>query len=129
MLRLPGDANEDSLVDVSDLGILAAHYGTTTGAVWAMGDFNQDGRVDVSDLGILAANYGTGNELYIETAAEPLGLQVGEETSTAPCGLAAGLLVALGAAMLMLKEESWTTKNYKTVAFCFTTNRSIVTKR
>jgi len=58
---IPGDANLDNAVDVSDLGILAANYGLTTGATWAMGDFNGDAAVDVSDLGILAANYGTGS--------------------------------------------------------------------
>jgi hypothetical protein len=56
---IPGDANKDGVVDVGDLGILAANYGTTTGATWSMGDFNGDGVVDVGDLGILAANYGT----------------------------------------------------------------------
>jgi hypothetical protein len=56
-----GDANYDGAVDVGDLGILAANYGTTSGSVWAKGDFNGDGAVDVGDLGILAANYGTGS--------------------------------------------------------------------
>jgi hypothetical protein len=55
---IPGDANKDGVVDVGDLGILAANYGTTTGATWSQGDFNGDGKVDVGDLGILAANYG-----------------------------------------------------------------------
>jgi formylglycine-generating enzyme required for sulfatase activity len=60
LTRVPGDANGDKMVDVGDLGILAANYGATSGATWAMGDFNGDGAVDVGDLGILAANYGTG---------------------------------------------------------------------
>jgi hypothetical protein len=59
-IKIPGDANGDSVVDVGDLGILAANYGKTSGATWSMGDFNGDGVVDVGDLGILAANYGTG---------------------------------------------------------------------
>jgi formylglycine-generating enzyme required for sulfatase activity len=59
--KLRGDANGDGMVDVGDLGILAANYGMTSGATWAQGDFNNDGAVDVGDLGILAANYGTGN--------------------------------------------------------------------
>jgi hypothetical protein len=54
----PGDANGDGVVDVGDLGILAANYGGS-GKSWAQGDFNGDGVVDVGDLGILAANYGT----------------------------------------------------------------------
>jgi hypothetical protein len=59
MDALPGDANLDNRVDVGDLGILAAHYGTASNASWNTGDFNKDGKVDVGDLGILAANYGT----------------------------------------------------------------------
>jgi predicted outer membrane repeat protein len=55
-----GDANGDTQVDVGDLGILAAHYGVTSGATWLTGDFNNDGIVDVGDLGILAAHYGRG---------------------------------------------------------------------
>ena len=55
----PGDANLDGYVDVSDLGILATNYGTTSGAEWGDADFTGDGVVDVSDLGILATNYGT----------------------------------------------------------------------
>ncbi len=55
---LPGDANLDGSVDVTDLGILATNYGIGSGAEWANGDFNGDGSVDVSDLGILATNYG-----------------------------------------------------------------------
>jgi hypothetical protein len=59
--RLPGDANADGMVDVGDLGILAANYGMTSGASWGQGDFNGDGAVDVGDLGILAAHYGEGS--------------------------------------------------------------------
>lgn len=55
---IPGDINNDDIVDVGDLGILAANYGITEGATRAMGDINNDGAVDVGDLGILAANYG-----------------------------------------------------------------------
>jgi hypothetical protein len=57
---IPGDANLDGRVDVGDLGILAANYGTIDGATWAKGDFNDDHRVDVGDLGILASHYGEG---------------------------------------------------------------------
>ena len=56
----PGDANSDGLVDVGDLGILGANYGTLTGATWLTGDFTGDGTVDVGDLGVLGANYGFG---------------------------------------------------------------------
>ncbi|MBN2296009.1 MAG: hypothetical protein JXM70_26490 [Pirellulales bacterium] len=56
---MPADFNEDTAVDVSDLGILAANYGTTSGMTWGEGDVNGDEAVDVSDLGVLAAYYGT----------------------------------------------------------------------
>ena len=56
-LSIPGDANIDGKVDVSDLGILATHYGAVGGATWTEGDFTGDRIVDVSDLGILATNY------------------------------------------------------------------------
>ena len=54
------DANHDDAVDVGDLGILGANYGTTSGATWETADFNNDGAVDVGDLGILGAHYGYG---------------------------------------------------------------------
>ncbi len=56
-----GDANWDGVVDVADLGILNANYGTTSGATWEQGDFNGDGAVDVADLGILNSHYGEGS--------------------------------------------------------------------
>jgi hypothetical protein len=66
--KIPGDANGDGMVDVGDLGILAANYGGS-GKTWALGDFNGDGLVDVGDLGILAANYGTGATSTMSWAA------------------------------------------------------------
>lgn len=58
---IPGDANGDGNVDVSDLGIIAFNYSIAPEKppTWSDGDFNGDSRVDVSDLGILAANYGS----------------------------------------------------------------------
>ncbi len=53
---LAGDANHDRIVDISDLGILAANWqGSST--TFAQGDFNYDTHVDISDLGILATNW------------------------------------------------------------------------
>jgi hypothetical protein len=79
-----GDANLDGAVDVGDLGILAANYGTSSGAVWSQGDFNGDGAVDVGDLGILAANYGTGSSIcssFEEDYAKVFNPSVGSEGS------------------------------------------------
>ncbi len=53
---IPGDANGDGVVDVGDLGIVGANFGSTI-ATWPDGDFNGDGHVDVSDLGIIGANW------------------------------------------------------------------------
>jgi hypothetical protein len=65
---MPGDANGDGAVNVSDLSLLAANYGTASGATWGMGDFTGDGAVNVSDLSLLAANYGTGSTSAISWA-------------------------------------------------------------
>jgi beta-glucanase (GH16 family) len=72
---LPGDANGDGLVDVSDLGSLATNWGRSSGANWSMGDFTADGKVDVSDLGILASNWGSTSSSAIATRAAPGKLQ------------------------------------------------------
>jgi hypothetical protein len=50
---MPGDANHDRSVDVSDLGILATNW-QGIGKTFSQADFNYDGKVDVSDLGIVA---------------------------------------------------------------------------
>jgi len=114
---IPGDANNDGKVDVSDLGILAANYGMTAGATWELGDFNNDGKVDVSDLGILAANYGTGSgsALDFNRDAAAYGLVVDDEaaakeapaTSTLGCQTAGLPLIAglLLAGLLLVKWE------------------------
>jgi Zn-dependent M28 family amino/carboxypeptidase len=52
-----GDASLDDLVDLSDLGVMSAHWGST-GAVWTEGEFTRDGVVDLSDLGVLSSNGG-----------------------------------------------------------------------
>jgi hypothetical protein len=53
-----GDADLSGTVDFTDLGIVIANYGMTSGATWSQGDFNYDGTVDFTDLGIVIANYG-----------------------------------------------------------------------
>ncbi len=55
---LGGDATLDGVVDVGDLAVLAAHWGTAEGASWSQADFNGDGAVDVGDLGVLASHWG-----------------------------------------------------------------------
>jgi hypothetical protein len=65
---IPGDANLDGEVSVSDLSVLAAYYNTASGATWAMGDFDGDKDVDVADLSMLAANYNYGSASTVSWA-------------------------------------------------------------
>lgn len=54
-----GDATLDGVVDVGDLGVLAANWGDSGDHVtFPMADFNTDASIDVGDLGILAAHWG-----------------------------------------------------------------------
>jgi serine protease AprX len=55
----PGDLDGDTDVDLSDLSILLANYGTTSGAAYEEGDLDGDGDVDLTDLSELLAVYGT----------------------------------------------------------------------
>jgi hypothetical protein len=117
---LPGDANRDQVVDVGDLGILAANYGLTGGATWDQGDFNDDGNVDVGDLGILAANYGTnasGSSDWASDYAKVLGSSAtsssdttddsGESSSSLCSSLGLALITALffmGLTLIKIEE-------------------------
>lgn len=73
---LNGDAQEDGVVDVLDLSILATNFGTTSGATVATGDFNNDGAVDVLDLSILASNFGLGTPVAASPIPEPASLSL-----------------------------------------------------
>jgi autotransporter-associated beta strand protein len=57
---LPGDANLDGMVDIADLGILAANWQQSE-RQWIDGDFTGVGTVDIADLGVLASNWQNGN--------------------------------------------------------------------
>jgi hypothetical protein len=52
--NLPGDLNNDQVVNITDLSLLLSHYG----AVDATADINSDGTVNILDLSILLSNYG-----------------------------------------------------------------------
>ena len=53
---IPGDANNDGIVDADDAARVAANW-LARGATWAMGDFNEDTIVNEIDATILAANW------------------------------------------------------------------------
>ncbi len=58
LLPLPGDANGDRVVDLTDFGILKDNFGA--GTTRAEGDFNGDGHVDLTDFGLLKLKFGSG---------------------------------------------------------------------
>jgi hypothetical protein len=56
---VPGDLDEDGDVQLDDLALLLAHFGTAENALYAEGDIeNCDGDVDLRDLTTLLANFG-----------------------------------------------------------------------
>ncbi len=57
---IPGDTDGDGDVDLSDLGVVLAAYGTCSGnpGFSAAADFDQSGCIDLSDLGVVLANFG-----------------------------------------------------------------------
>jgi hypothetical protein len=55
--HFPGDANDDGIVNFTDLVTLAQNYGAAGNLLWDDGDFTSDGLVDFKDLVILAQNY------------------------------------------------------------------------
>jgi len=56
-IPIPGDANLDGTVNLSDFTILKAHFGQSP-ADWPDGDFNDDDTVNLSDFTILKAHFG-----------------------------------------------------------------------
>ena len=59
---IPGDADENGVVDASDYIVLKTNIGQASGATTADGDFDEDGDVDWHDLQLLQAHYGETNE-------------------------------------------------------------------
>ena len=55
---LPGDANSDGAVNLSDFAILKRNFGAKTGATWDMADFSGDGAVNLTDFAILKQHFG-----------------------------------------------------------------------
>jgi hypothetical protein len=53
---LPGDANEDEIVNDDDLALLLTSW-KLTGVAWGNGDFNGDNIVNDDDLALLLTNW------------------------------------------------------------------------
>ena len=62
--NLPGDINNDNVVDITDMSLLLSSYGTNNTAA----DLNDDGTVNILDLSILLTNYG---RTYTPTNPQP----------------------------------------------------------
>jgi hypothetical protein len=70
---LPGDANRDGRVDLTDFGTLKGNFGAGFGP--QRGDFDGNGDVNLSDFGILKANFGrTGSIVVPEPSTALLAL-------------------------------------------------------
>lgn len=70
-VSLPADFNGDGTVDLLDLDILGANFGST-GATFAQGDANADTNVDLLDLDILGTNFGAISSVSIPEPAAAL---------------------------------------------------------
>lgn len=53
-----GDVDSDCDVDLTDLAVLLAHFGTPSGATRSIGDLDNDGDVDLTDLARLLSVFG-----------------------------------------------------------------------
>ncbi|MEM7682850.1 MAG: dockerin type I domain-containing protein [Planctomycetota bacterium] len=71
VMTLPGDANNDGVVDLLDFDILAQNFGSTSATSPADADFNGDGAVNLLDFDILAQNFGASSPSQIP---EPISL-------------------------------------------------------
>jgi hypothetical protein len=84
---IPGDVNDDGVVNILDLRIVANAYGSKRGdARWnSNADLNGDGKVDIRDLRILAAHYGQTDigvsQVLAGWRSSPYGLQTQMEPS------------------------------------------------
>ncbi len=67
---LPGDANLDGVVDVSDFNLWNANKFTNL-AAWTAGDFTASGAVDVSDFNVWNANKFLSSSDQIRSVPEP----------------------------------------------------------
>ncbi|NLG41663.1 MAG: hypothetical protein GX547_00305 [Phycisphaerae bacterium] len=68
---IPGDANQDGVVDDQDASILALHWRDTADVSWFTGDFNDDGAVDERDASILASHWGMTNQPTVSMTSVP----------------------------------------------------------
>ncbi|MBI2824042.1 MAG: hypothetical protein HYX69_05035 [Planctomycetia bacterium] len=85
--QLAGDANNDGIVDVSDIQQVAANYLQNS----LLADTNYDGIVDVSDIQMIAAHY-----LNTLGAGSGAGVAVPEPATAGPAALALAVVAGSG---------------------------------
>lgn len=70
---LPGDANLDGIVNITDFALLAANFNTSS--YWAKGDFNYNGVTNINDFALLASNFNQSLPIDLprSTVPEPVG--------------------------------------------------------
>ncbi len=91
VVPIPGDTNDDDIVDGTDAQVVAAHWGqTVTEDDYTVGNFNSDTIVDAADAAIMAAHWGD------HTEGESVG--VPEPTSL-------GLLISAALAVLLVRRR------------------------
>lgn len=83
-----GDSTLDRQVNITDLSIVATHFGNTGDAIgWANGDFNGDRRVNIADLSIVATHFGfTAGAGGAAAIPEPMTAAIAILMTTAMCG-------------------------------------------
>jgi trimeric autotransporter adhesin len=54
----PGDVDRDRAVDLTDISLLMANFGTSSGAAHRSGDVDDDGDVDLVDLALVLTHFG-----------------------------------------------------------------------
>jgi Dockerin type I domain len=91
---LPGDCNEDGVVNITDLLTLLNNYGNT-GMNWSDGDFNGDGAVNITDLLAMLNNYG--DSVYFPSSTATL-------SSTLSVPEPAGISLLIGALAIVRRR-------------------------
>ncbi len=66
---LPGDANRDGIVDMTDYVAWFSYFGQTGSVSWANGDFNGDRIVDMADYVLWFGHFGAGGTSLAESPA------------------------------------------------------------
>jgi formylglycine-generating enzyme len=107
---LYGDINQDGVVNGTDLGILAAHFGHLVTGGWEQGDFDYSGTVDGTDFALLARNFG--QSATGRSVALPSSVWAALDTFAASHGLladvpepASGALLAVGVGAMLRRRR------------------------